>query len=176
MINIDTVLEEEVRLWKVALALYVFIFLSFILDVMNVSVLWSPPHFSFVPLILFAGAIKFPHMMFYSVIFCVGLVTDILSYAPLGMMAGLYFFTVFLCRWHYRFILAQPFHVIWVFFVLYWSVFLSLVWGLHSLYALYVFEFMPTIDVFLYGVFLFPLIWSVLYVLRKFFTDSDVGL
>ncbi len=176
MVKTETLLNDPYQIWKVGLVLYGLILLSFTFDVMNVSLIWNPSHFSFVPLFLFISAIKFPRLTPYSVAFCLGILTDILSYTPIGLMGGLYFLTVFLCRWQHRFILAQPFHVIWVSFILYWSIFTGTTWCFQSLYARYAFEITPSITTFLYGVFFFPLIWGSLYMLKNVYSESDTGL
>lgn len=176
MIDSETLLDEEYQVWKVFGVLYSLIFISFVLDIMNVSFLWSPTYFNFVPLLLFVGAIKFPRLLIYGVVFSLGLLSDVLSYAPIGLTGCLYFLTVFLCKWQHRFILAQPFHVIWLFFVFYWGAFVSINWVVQSLFARFIFEFSPAVSMFLYGVFLFPLVWSGFQMIKAFFSDIEDGL
>ncbi|MGB1077444.1 MAG: hypothetical protein ACPG05_03980, partial [Bdellovibrionales bacterium] len=94
MIDAETFIEDSYSVWKVFAFLYLLILCAFFLDVSNASFLFSPAHFSFVPALLFVGAIKFPKLMVYGVAFFFGVLTDLLSYTPIGLMGGLYLFTV----------------------------------------------------------------------------------
>ena len=114
--------------------------------------------------------------MVYGVVFFFGVLTDLLSYTPIGLMGGLYLFTVVLCRWQYRFILAQPYHGIWLFFTVYWMVFCTVVILVQSIYARHIFGLYPELAVFLYGVFFFPVLWVLMQKAKVLFADSDTGL
>tara|TARA_A200000113_G_C8781681_1_gene327846 strand:+ start:416 stop:949 length:534 start_codon:yes stop_codon:yes gene_type:complete len=176
MFNTDTLIDNRYHGWKISTFLYVVLFIAFVIDVMNVPILWSPHHFSFVPLILFICAVRFPLVTPYSLAFILGLMTDVFSYAPLGLFSGIYFFTAFIGRWQSRFVLAQPFYVIWGFFSAYWAISLFLTWLGFGLYSRFVFEVTPVIYQFVYGTILFPVLWGGLILVRRLLSDVTEGI
>lgn len=170
-----TLLDSGREHWKLALCFYFFVVCACGLDVMNISVFWSPIYFSFMPIFLFVGAIKMPDFIPVGGAFLIGLLTDLLSYSPMGLMAAIYCMTVIIGQWQSRFVLAQPFRVVWSFFTLYWVCVLALSWGIESAYSRNLFDLLPVVHMLIYGAIAFPFVWAAFQYGERFFFDGIVG-
>lgn len=145
---------------KTVIAFYLLLACFFSFDVMNMSLLWSPKYFSFVPIFLFIISIKIPAFLPIVLFLFIGFLTDVLSYGPIGLMALFYSLVVLWGRWQYRFILAQTFRMVWLIFTAYWGAFLLGVWALCMLYFRQNFSVVPVMYDWLYGVMCFPVLWG----------------
>lgn len=128
---------------------------------------------AFMLMALYYWTILRPHAFPMGVVFAVGLVLDLLLDWPFGMSA----FSLVLAQWMTRgqrkFLVHQPFLVIWVGFCLLALLIGVLQWGFFSLFA---FEWMPVKEPLLSAALsavLFPLVSLPLFLIHRALEDDS---
>lgn len=127
---------------------------------------------AFMLMALYYWTILRPHAFPMGVVFAVGLVLDLLLDWPIGMSAFALVLAQWMTRGQRKFLVHQPFLVIWVGFCLLALLIGILQWSLFSLFA---WEWMPVKEPLLSAAFsavLFPLLSLPLFMIHRSLSDD----
>ena len=89
-------------------------------------------------------------------LFLLGLGMDFLTFMPPGAHAAIYLLIYWIVRMQRRYLMGQPFSIVYSGFMLVASVYAFMMWGINALYYLALISPLPVLSYLLFSVLLFP--------------------
>lgn len=124
----DGFIQELMVRYGITVVLYLGLFFSTLISWIGLPVSNMAPFWSVI--VVFVWSVRWPETLPAALIFIVGLLTDIVTGAPLGVYAFSLLTMAFLGRLQQRFLLAQHFMAVWIDFAVLSFLFVFLVGGL----------------------------------------------
>ena len=149
-------------------AVYVFMFLLFLLNIISISApLYITLDVPFILMVFYYWSIYRPTLIPPSLTFFAGICLDMLSGWPVGVNALILLVLRHNVTSQRLFLTGQPFIVIWLGYMLVSSIALLLQWALFGLVHLQWAAIDPVILSAIIGILLFPIVSLILHVLHK---------
>lgn len=156
---------------------YVAIFIFFLIDLVSLSSVGAGlTNFPFFLIAVYYWSLYRPTLLPVWLVFTAGIITDIISGAPLGLNAALLVLVRFIIANQRRYLAGQTFIVVWLGFCLVLTLSLLFQWGIIALTALALFPMHDFGFVLLSGIAIFPLASAILHLTHKFLRPSHLRL
>ena len=106
-------------------------------------------------------------------LFLLGLGMDFLTLMPPGSHAAIYLLIYWIVRMQRRYLMGQPFSIIYSGFILVAGVYAGLIWGINALYYMQLISPLPVLGYLLFSVLLFPFIIFVFVTTHRILPGTD---
>jgi len=128
----DSYAQDMLLQYGLILALYIFLFCTTLVSWVGIPVSGVAPFWS--AILIFTWSVRWPETLPSTLIFAIGLLTDIVTGAPVGVYAFSLLTLAFFGRLQQRFLSSQHFIAVWIDFAILSFLFVFLI-GLLSLVA-----------------------------------------